>query len=238
MDNERLREVRGKMKKLMGILFAALVVLTLGVGAVSAGTGNGAPSGAHYNLNIIGVPKDKSADMTDNSGHRIFMPLEGQSKIYLFESAGLGEYTVLDANGTDGRAEFSLPNPDPTNSGTTRYSVFARAVGKPGGSASMVTMATWEGPDGILGTADDEPVTSLAVLEVERGKGKVGSFENVSKYLLYVYADVDGDGVVERVPLFDEDFQDFLWQYDNNGLKVLQLRFYEIPTTVPGTYPF
>jgi hypothetical protein len=27
---------------------------------------------------------------------------------------------------------------------------------------------------------------------------------------LYVYADTDGDGVVERVPMFDMRFQDFL----------------------------
>ena len=34
-------------------------------------TGNGAPSGAHYNLNIIGVPKDKSADFSGGNGGRI-----------------------------------------------------------------------------------------------------------------------------------------------------------------------
>ncbi len=33
------------------------------LGAAMAGTGNGAPSGAHYNLNIIGVPKNKTATM-------------------------------------------------------------------------------------------------------------------------------------------------------------------------------
>ncbi len=58
-------------------------------------------------------------------------------------------------------------------------------------------------------------------------------FTNVSKELLYVYADVNGDGTVERYPLFDSALQDYYWQYDNNGLKVLQLRFYQVPTTVP-----
>src|SRR3989442_8514623 len=42
-----------------------------------ATTGNGAPSGSHYNLNIIGVPKDKTADMNNNDGHRIFVQLNG-----------------------------------------------------------------------------------------------------------------------------------------------------------------
>src|SRR5919197_1212012 len=51
-----------------------------------ATTGNGAPSGAHYNLNIIGVPKQKSADMTGSNGHVIFVSLAGNTKINL--SAG------------------------------------------------------------------------------------------------------------------------------------------------------
>src|SRR5213595_2121626 len=42
-----------------------------------ATTGNGAPSGAHYNLNIIGVSKDKTATMTVGDGHRIFVQLNG-----------------------------------------------------------------------------------------------------------------------------------------------------------------
>ena len=42
-----------------------------------ATTGNGAPSGSHYNLNIIGVSHDKTAAMDDNNGHRIFVQLWG-----------------------------------------------------------------------------------------------------------------------------------------------------------------
>jgi len=158
-------------------------MLTLIPVAAFAGTykpvGNGAFSGPHYNLNIIGVSNDKTATMDDSNGHRIFVNLEGQSKILLTE----GDFAVLDANATDGPAKFQLPNPDVNNTGTTTYSVYARALGKPGGSASMVTGATAPGEDGIFGTADDEIVYSLAVLEVERSKGK-SSFENVSKYLL------------------------------------------------------
>jgi len=32
--------------------------------------------------------------------------------------------------------------------------------------------------------------------------------------------------VTVTVSLFDPCFENFLWQYDNNGLKLLQLRFY------------
>ena len=66
-----------------------------------------------------------------------------------------------------------------------------------------------------------------------REKGKT-SFSNVSRELLYIYVDMDGDGVVERYPLFSDALQDYYWSYDNQGLKVVQLRFYEISTNVNG----
>ncbi|HET9794761.1 MAG TPA: hypothetical protein VFS34_09885 [Thermoanaerobaculia bacterium] len=37
----------------------------------TATTGNGAPSGAHYNLNIIGVENPKTDPMTGGDGHTI-----------------------------------------------------------------------------------------------------------------------------------------------------------------------
>jgi hypothetical protein len=183
-------------------------------------TGNGAPSGAHYNLNIIGVPKDKTADMTGANGHVIFVALTGNTKILL----GEGAFQVVDANGTDGSAAFQLPNPDPDADGTTVYSVFARALGKPGGSSITTTCAT--DPD------TDEEVCSVISLELTRTKGR-SRFENVSRELLYIYADLDDDGDLERVPLFDDALQGYFWDYDNNGLKLVQLRFYQCSTTVP-----
>lgn len=191
----------------------------MGSAATVTQTGNGAPSGSHYNLNLIGVSKDKSADMTGDNGHRIFVKLEGKTKILLSE----GDFTVLDANGTDGSASFRLPNPDPENDGVTTYSVWARALGHPGGSATMTTCAT-------------DPATGVEYCSIEsavmvRTKGK-STFSDVSRQLLYVYADVDGDGTVERYPLFDDALQGYLWDYDNNGLKLVQLRFHEVPSNV------
>ena len=192
---------------------------TLGASSSSLATGNGAPSGAHYNLNIIGVPKDKEASMDNNNGHRIFVKLDGNSRILLSE----GEtFKVLDANGTDGSASFQLPNPDPDNDGITEYSVWARSLGKPGGSSTMTTCATDK--------ATGEEVCSSGSLVSVRDKGS--KFANVSKDLLYIYADLDGDGTDERYPLFADELEDYYWNYDNNGLKLLQLRFYQIATDV------
>src|SRR5947199_10348279 len=102
-------------------------------------TGNGAPSGPHYNLNIHGVLKGGSAS-TGSNGHDIFVPLQGQCKIALSP----GDFQVLDPNCLDGRAGFQLPNPvgsTTSTSVTTIYSVWARALAKPGGSSSTTTCA-------------------------------------------------------------------------------------------------
>jgi hypothetical protein len=193
------------------------------------------PSGSHYNLNIIGVPKEKSADMTGNNGHRIFVNLEGHTKIMLSE----GDFNVLDANGTDGEAHFQLPNPDPDMDGVTEYSVFARALGTPGGQAQIATCATAPGPDGMLGTADDilECNTGEVVVQASRDHSKLTT-QNVSQELLYLWdVDLDGDGVadVNRIGLFDDRLEDYFWSYDNYGMKLLQLRFYPCPTVVGDT---
>ena len=209
-----------------------------------AATGNGAPSGAHYTLNIIGVPKDKSANFDGGSGHRIFVDLgksgaAANTRINLTE----GEFAVLDANGTDGAAAFQLPNPDSNGDGITTYSVYVRALGKPGGKATMQScyedvLGTWCAVDFAGGV---EPIT------IQRTKGGAAKFTNVSKDLLYLdYCtawDAGLDGVlgteddvctsVAQIGLFSSDLLSYYWSYDNEGLKLAQFRFYEVPTVTP-----
>jgi hypothetical protein len=210
----------------------------------TATTGNGAPSGAHYTLNIIGVPKDKSPNFTGGDGRRIFVDLgktgaAANTRINLTE----GDFGVLDANGTDGVAAFQLPNPDPDGDGTTSYSVYVRALGKPLGKATMQSCyedatGTWCAVDFVGGVT---PIT------IERAKGGVAKFQNVSKDLLFVdYCttwDAGTDGIlgtaddvcttVNQIPLFSDKTLSYYWSYDNEGLKLAQLRFYELPTVTP-----
>lgn len=212
-----------KIRRALGVALAGALVTSLAlVGTVSA-TGNGAPSGAHYNLNLIGVAKGKSADMTGNNGHRIFVPLWGNAKINLQEGP---DFQVLDANATDGPALFQLPDPDPDNDGITAFSVYARALGKPGGSAVATTCLTDAAGDTWCSTEN-------VVLVRSTGKS---TFQNVSRELLTLCLDTDGDSICDvRVGLFDDDLADYFWNYDNSGLKLAQLRFYEIPTNVGAT---
>jgi hypothetical protein len=80
-------------------------------------------------------------------------------------------------------------------------------------------------------------------IELEHTKGGAPKFTNVSKDLLYVdYCtawDAGPDTIpgtaddvctsVTQTPLFSNDVS-YYWSYDNQGLKLAQLRFYEIPT--------
>lgn len=188
----------------------------------TSATGNGAPGGMHYNLNIIGVPKDKNVDFSGGNGRRIFVPLYGKTKILLSE----GAFDVIDANGTDGEAAFQLPEPDATDDGQTDYSVYIRALGKPGGKASMYS-CFWDQQ-----TATEYCSTGSYVVDLT-AHGNGGKFQNVSNQLLYVWADVDGDGDIDRTELFSDELDTYYWYYDNDGLKLAQMRFYPgVPTAV------
>lgn len=140
--------------------------------------------------------------------------MSGTTKINLSE----GDFAVLDANATDGTGAFQLPNPDPDGDGVTSYSVFSRPLG---GSATLTTCAT----DPTTGEVVCSDLSSVMV----RGTGG-SKFTNVSKQLLYVVADLNGDATLEKVPLFSDQLQDFFWSYDNNGLRLAQFRFYQVPT--------
>src|SRR5207244_11495977 len=64
---------------LMRTTFCLAAVLAAATGTTAVAqqstTGNGAPSGTHYDLNIIGVSHDKNANMNQASGHVIFVGL-------------------------------------------------------------------------------------------------------------------------------------------------------------------
>ena len=60
-------------------------------GAAQPLSGNGAPSGAHFNLNIIGTKTKTGVDAS--GGGRIFVPLVGSTKIQLAEG---DDFAVVD----------------------------------------------------------------------------------------------------------------------------------------------
>lgn len=239
------------MKKV--IITSLIVVMVLSLGVAFAGPkGNGAPSGPHFNLNLIGVKDDHPKNMEDcDSGHRIFVKLGNKKKgnaitsttrIYLascedvLEEPGCMEFGVLDCDGTDGEAAFMLPNPDPGDgSNCTRYSVWARPLGSPKNNP-YVKITTCGEPCIAWDTAGNctdvgPEVCSTEYVELTRTKGNK-IFKDFSRELLTTCVWVwDGDSwELERRYLFDDMFENYLWKYENTGVKLVQLRFYYEPS--------
>ena len=87
----------------MRMITGIAVLSTLMASSALAQTGNGAPKGAHYTLNIIGVENPKKTDLTDSNRHTIFVALGAkgagvETKIYLGASP---DFVVCDGNGFD-----------------------------------------------------------------------------------------------------------------------------------------
>ena len=227
-------------------LLAAMVVAT--AAPAFAQTGNGAPSGSHYTLNILGKDKEKQADMTGSNRHTIFVALyfrdptptdttpiadlSRKNKIFLSE----GPFQVVDGNAWDG-AEFKLPAPGcevvtPEVVSGCDYAVYVRGLGGPNGNSGSpyANITTCDIDDNGSPTlpGDDTFQCSTETVHVERTKGK-STFENVTKELLTLCLDTVLDTTVKcdtRVQLFSSDFYQYFWDYDNNGLRLAQLRFY------------
>jgi len=189
------------MKKLLAVALTVALLATYSGIALAA---NDMPNGPHYNLNIIGMSKEKKNVEMNNNGHRIFVNLWKKSTIWLYPAPEGESFRVLDANATDkDGGAFQLPLDV-----AATYCVWVRALGKPGGEAIMVTCA-WDP------VAEEEVCGTAVIIIREKGKPKK---QNVTYELL----------TIDGVPLFDESLVDYLWYYDNKGLKVAQLRFYPL----------
>jgi hypothetical protein len=154
-----------------------------------------------------------------------------------------GDFGVIDANATDGDgAIFGLPDPCTGTSSTDgcapTYRIWARAL--TAGSATLTTCAdekdagfdgednVWCGSNGITLSRQTarkaiEVTNSLLYMTI--------TVDDATDPDLAACIDPDGDstdGLPDQydVYLFDNCFQNYFWNYDNNGLKNLELRFY------------
>jgi len=246
------------MKK---VILTSLIVMMV-AGATWANPEGVCPDGKLIgHLKIIGVSKDKNVNMDQAAGNVIFVDLGADgdaatTEIYLIQG---DDFAVLDKNGTDGEASYMLPptglDPyiigDKGNANTeSAYSVFLRALGTPGGKATITTCATiselfdeWidnKTQKTLLDPLPGDTVCSLEQVSSEilvRNKGK-SKFINVTAELLTIVFEVTvetDDGVqifYVRVPIFSDLLENEYWKYDNEGLKNLDVRFYDCSTDV------
>jgi len=240
-----------QVMKRLTLSVAVLLGLALAVPAFGGGINL---SGPHYNLNIIGVDNPKTAYLTDSNRHTIFVALGSKdgaptrSNIWLTP----GDFTVCDGNAFDqaydcsgaaisGKlgAVFRLPcdtnistpdgctdaagNPLPS---ILNYTVWVRALGQQGGHATMTLCAEDPANPGVQLCNTGSNVVSSGILTAHAKK----TFTNVTSQLTVLHNVCFLDSGVftcEDVSLFSDGLINFVWEYDNNGLKLAQFRFYE-----------
>jgi hypothetical protein len=192
------------------------------------------------NIMLLPAEEGQSFAVLDKNG------TDGEAALQLPEP-GLDPYIIGDPGVADTESD---------------YSVWIRPLGKPGGIAEINTMAEVDSInltdflknkeakdlDAIFALDPDASVTWVWIpqtVTVERKPGKQ-KFVDVTgelltvKYEVTVEYDSDGDGILDtsltfevRIPIFDDILENEYWEYDNNGLKLLQMRFYPgIPADV------
>ena len=199
--------------------------------------------------NVVTTPGGKNNQLSKGGG-------DDQNHIYLCNSTNgendvvdarcdawratnVNAFGVIDANATDGDgAILGIPDPcaddDPLTPCTPSYSVWARTHG-PSGSATITTCADETG-SGFDGT-DDVWCGSNGITLYAKSRKAV----DITGNLLHMTVTIDGatnaqlasclgisttTSTTLDVFLFDRCFENYFWNYDNNGLKLLELRFY------------
>jgi hypothetical protein len=225
--------------------FCLVVIISVSLAMpVFGGVGQGL-SGPHYNLNIIGVPKDKTVpSMTGSNRHTIFVPLASgedvnrQVKIYYVRGE---DFQVLDGNATDdNEATIQVPFEfcDDYDTGCEEllsYNVYAVGLGKPNGNAIITAECTYS--EDVVGGGDCTDTLLLGSFEIKRETGKPHRVNITNIFRATGCLDIYDSGVCDagdlefkNIWIFNiEELTEYMWDYDNNDLKLMQVRFY--PTT-------
>ena len=231
----------------LGLLTCSLAAPSLHAGAF----GNDNMVGKHFQVNLIGVPQDKIADMQDTSRRAIFVPLDSGEdvgrKVKIKYVAG-DSFLVVDGNATDDNtAIIQVPHEycDDYTGGCddlVAFDVYAIALGKPYGGALVSAECNYtlkvvdgDGTEGL--TCEDTLLMGSFELTRSKGKPKVEDITDIfrAEGCLDVAEDdgsfsgtcESGDIEFRNLWIFNiEELADYMWNYDNNGLKLMQVRFY------------
>jgi len=230
------------MKKVILLTLLVLtLVASLSVGVAFAGNNGDGPkpgkdfNGPHFNLNILGKVNIGEGDMNNPDRHTIFIPLvtdwytdpcdttgpnanngDVPGVVSALPEKGIrlkigpspdDSFYVIDGNAVyDKYAEIQMP------AAQNGYDVYVSGKGKPGGCLDV---------DAYLVDVGGTTTTMYFIghVDVDRKTGQP-KWQNAN-FLLY---DSGGNAY------FADPLDNYFWQLYNNGLRLMQIRFYPTPT--------
>ena len=244
------------MKKLIPIVLAIVLVLTLAVTPVLAAKPGTDFNGPHYNLNLIGKSKAMPGDYDNPNRHTMFVPLDTTDMtIDLEEPNNLGkstlpgikiemtqgaEFAMIDGDATDGYGAFQV--------GPGKYHVYIAVRAKSPKHEDPYT--------DITGWVEAYDNNGQLWYYIDVGFVKVkknNNFWTDATDLFFVTTGEDDFGFVTGSEMdyiaglgiwvfdymagldawtagdYDLSNLSYFWQFDNHGNKLIQVRFYPMP---------
>jgi hypothetical protein len=234
------------MRKLIGLNVAVLVIIAV----FSTGTAfavNGAPSGPHFNVNIIGHPKGGIGG-DDSSGHSIMIPLRNvQSREGLIcnvdgvqlvddiaptwetsEPTGAKIYFVagdhfeiIDRDGTDSDGATIKVPVDPVT-GDIKFDIYMRVLGKPNTCMNINAYAY---------DLEQNLWFKAGSVYVSRKSGKSTFVRAIDLFRVW-FCTVDPltnkcADAGANLSVFNDVFDNYFWNILNDGTRLLQVRLYQ-----------
>jgi hypothetical protein len=239
------------MKKIVIVALAVVLLAVLLPAAAYAAPKGIDLNGTHYNLNLIGKDKVMPGDYSNPDRHTMFVPVDTSGySIPLNTPNNLGEtslpgikinmtqgseFAVLDGNATDGVGSFQL--------GAGKYAVYIAVKAKSPKYADAVTNITgWVEAFDDLG--DLWYYIKIGTVSVSKSKTWTNSadlfyvtdLEDTFGFIpdgadpVWVFDYMNGlDNWYETsggTAPYDLDSLAYFWQLDNQGNKLIQVRFY------------
>ena len=241
------------MKKLIAIVLAIVLVLTLCVTPVFAAKPGTDFNGPHYNLNLIGKSKEMPGDYNNPNRHTMFVPLDtSQCSIPLNQPNNLGksslpgikiemtqgtEFAMIDGDATDGYGAFQL--------GPGKYRVYIAVKAKsPKYEDAYTDITGWV--EAYDNNGDLWYYIDVGSVNVKKNNNSwtdatdlffVSTGEDDFGFVTGSEADyIAGLGIwvfdymtgLDAWTTGDYDLSDlaYFWQVENHGNKLIQVRFY------------
>lgn len=235
------------MRKSIGLNVTVLVITAVfSIGTAFAGkaiTGSGAPSGPHWNINIIGHPKGGIGG-DYSSGHSIMIPLRNVAsrgdlvcdvdgvqlvddiapkwetseptgaKIYFVPG---DHFEIIDRDATDSDGATIMVPVDPAT-GDIKFDVYMRVLGKPNQCMNIKAYAY---------DLEQNLWFLAGTVYVSRKTGKSTFVRANDLFRVWFCLVADCSNTASNLSVFNDVFESYFWSILNDGTRLVQVRLYQ-----------